>query len=616
MCGIAGILSTRFDADDLRARVLAMQARLRHRGPDDAGIFVDPRSRAALAHTRLAIQDLSPCGHQPMSTPDGRFTIVFNGEIYNFLDLRRNLEKSGERFVSRTDTEVILKLFARKGRECVHDMDGMFSFAIWDQQEGSCFLARGPFGIKPMYLWRDRETLAFASEMRALYAAALGPKTLCTLALHEYFLYGSVQDPRTLVDEIEVLPAGNTMIWTDGSGRRQRYWRLNFGAEKYSRREAADVTRRALDDSIRRHFVSDVPVGIFLSGGIDSTALVALARANGYENLKTLCISFDDAKHNEGDLAKESAAHFGTDHHDWRMTASDGRALLADFLERVDQPSNDGFNTFCVSKMAHDVGLKVVLSGLGGDELFGGYRSFHLVPRLMAWHRWLGLTGPLRGLAGRIGETEAPQGRLRRFGSYLASYGRVSEAYWAVRGFFTPHEAQELVSFYTGGSDDFARNGCFGYDEMSQPTLTDDISYLEMSRYMQNQLLRDSDVMSMAWGLELRVPYVDRKLVDQVAQLPARQRVVPGKQLLLDAVPEIPEWIAHRPKRGFAFPFDQWISEDWREIFEEIDRATPVQLVTWYRQWSLFTLNHFLRESGLELATNEQAQAMLTATSG
>jgi asparagine synthase (glutamine-hydrolysing) len=614
MCGIAGILSTRFDADELRSRVTAMQSRLRHRGPDDAGICIDSRARAGLAHTRLAIQDLSPCGHQPMSTPDGRYTIVFNGEIYNFMHLRRDLEKSGERFVSRTDTEVILKLYARDGEGCVRHFDGMYSFAIWDKRDGSCFLARGPFGIKPMYLWRHRESLAFASEMRALFEADLGPKTLCTLALHEYFLYGSVQDPRTLVDQIEVLPAGHKMLWKDGSGRRRRYWRLNFGADEYTRAEAIASTRQALDDSIRRHFVSDVPVGIFLSGGIDSTALVALARANGYENLKTLCISFDDPQHNEGDLAKETAAHFGTDHHDWRMTASDGRALLADFLDHVDQPSNDGFNTFCVSKMAHDEGLKVVLSGLGGDELFGGYRSFQLVPKLMNLHRWLGLTGPLRTLTGRIGENEAPQGRLRRFGSYLTTYGRVSEAYWAVRGFFTPNEAQQLVSFYTGGRDDFARNGCFGYDEMSQPTLSDDISYLEISRYMQNQLLRDSDVMSMAWGLELRVPYVDRKLVDQIGRVPSKLRIAPGKQLLLDAVPEIPEWIAHRPKRGFAFPFDQWISADWREIFEEIDRASPVRLATWYRRWALFTLNHFLRENSLESATDTMAQAMLTAT--
>ena len=176
MCGIAGIISTQFSAFELRERVSAMQSRLRHRGPDDAGTYIDPQSRAALAHTRLSIQDLSPSGHQPMSSPDGRYTIVFNGEIYNFHDLRRDLEKSGEEFVSHTDTEVLLKLYSREGEECVRQLDGMFSFAIWDERQGTCFLARGPFGIKPMYLWRHRETLAFASEIRSLLQADLAPK--------------------------------------------------------------------------------------------------------------------------------------------------------------------------------------------------------------------------------------------------------------------------------------------------------------------------------------------------------------------------------------------------------------------------------------------------------
>ena len=600
MCGIAGLLSDRFPPEELRLRVEAMQSRLHHRGPDDQGIFMDPTGRAALAHTRLSILDLSPAGHQPMSSPDGRYNIVFNGEIYNFLELRKALEQLGERFESRTDTEVILKLYAREGEQCVKHFDGMFALAIWDQRERRAFLARGPFGIKPLYLWRHRESLAFASEIRALLQADLEPKSLCSLALYEYFLYGSVQEPRTLIEQIEMLPAGYSLIWTEGGGRRRQYWRLELGEDNVSPAEAVSTTRKALDDSICRHFVSDVPVGIFLSGGIDSTALVALARANGYENLKTLSISFDDPAYNEGDLAAETAAHFGTDHYDWRMTADDGRDLLTGFLKQVDQPSNDGFNTYCVAKLANEQGLKVVLSGLGGDELFGGYRSFDLVPKMMSWHRRLRVAGPLRGLAGRMARRHANNGKSRRLGTYLSSEGHVSEAYWAMRGFFTPDEAESLVKHYTGGLDDFARNDCFGYDDASQPSLPDSVSYLEMTRYMQNQLLRDSDVMSMAWGLELRVPFVDRKLVDRVGRIPAAIRLARGKQLLLDAVPEIPAWIAHRPKRGFAFPFEQWIGQDWRGSFAEIEQSSPVPLRTWYRQWCLFTLNYFLNQCGLE----------------
>jgi asparagine synthase (glutamine-hydrolysing) len=599
MCGIAGIISPKITSDELRKRIASMQSQLRHRGPDDEGIYVDAGSQVALAHTRLAIIDLSAAGHQPMSSPDGRYTITFNGEIYNFLELRQELLELGEHFQSRTDTEVILKLYAREGSECVKRLEGMFAFAIWDRLQRRCFLARDPLGIKPLYLWRQRETLAFASEVLALLKADVGPKSLCDLGLQEYLLYGSVQEPRTLIDEIEALPAGYTLDWAQGSARRERYWQLKFGSAPASEEEVTDLTRKALDDSIRRHFVSDVPVGIFLSGGIDSTAIVALAKANGYERLQTLCISFDDPAYDEGSVAARTAAHFGTEHHDWRMTAENGRQLLEEFLDHTDQPSNDGFNTFCVSKMARECGLKVVLSGLGGDELFGSYSSFSAIPKMTAWHKRLNWVPLVRASGGRLGERLAKSQRLRRAGTYLQSSGSVADAYWAVRGFFTPKEAKQLVPLYTGKSHYHRELGCLQEDVPNQPTVADEISYLEMTRYMRNQLLRDGDVMSMACGLELRVPLADRTLVDAVAQIPARQRMAKGKRLLLDAVGDIPPWVVDQPKRGFRFPFSQWMSHDWRDIFDESDLWATPQLKTWYRHWSLFMLNRFIRMCGL-----------------
>jgi asparagine synthase (glutamine-hydrolysing) len=586
---------------DLRRRAKAMQSRLRHRGPDDAGIYIDPDGQAAFAHTRLAVLDLSSAGHQPMSSPDGRYTITFNGEIYNFMELRQELQSHGESFRSRTDTEVILKLYEREGPECAQRLKGMFAFAIWDRVEKRCFLARDPLGIKPLYLWRHRETLAFASEVRALVLADLGSKTLCDLALQEYLLYGSVQEPRTLIDEIEALPAGYTLDWMEGSGRRVRYWQLKFAADPVSEQDSVELTRTALDDSIRRHFVSDVPVGIFLSGGIDSTAIVALAKANGFDQLQTLCISFDDHEYDEGAAAARTSAHFNTEHHDWRMTAEDGRQLLQGFLDHADQPSNDGFNTYCVSKLARDRGLKVVLSGLGGDELFGGYSSFRVIPKMTAWHRRLRLVSPIKTLGGRLGEKFAASQRIRRASVYLRSSGSVADAYWAVRGFFTPEETSQLVPLYTGNTHYQRELGCLQGEMLSQPTMADEISYLETTRYMRNQLLRDSDVMSMAWGLELRVPFVDHAMINDVRRLPANSRIASNKRLLLDAVPEIPDWVARSPKRGFAFPFSQWIREEWREVFDAIDRMSPVPLITWYRRWSLYALNHFMHQSGLGL---------------
>ena len=599
MCGIGGIISPGIEPSELKSRLLAMQERLRHRGPDDEGSSVDAAAGAGLVHTRLAILDLSSAGHQPMASADGRYSIVFNGEIYNFLELRRELEQAGEHFRSRSDTEVILRLYQREGAACVRRLDGMFAFAIWDAVKKSCFLARDPLGIKPLYIWRRGEAFAFASEIRTLLRAELGPKRLCPTALRQYLLFGSVQEPRTLVDEIESLPAGHTMLWKDGSGQLDRYWRLQFAADPILPRDAAALTRSALEDSVRRHFVSDVPVGIFLSGGKDSTAVVALARTAGLERVQTFCISFDDPQFNEGDLAARTAAHFGTDHHDWRMTAADGQSLLADYLDYLDQPSNDGFNTFCVSKFAHDRGLKVVLSGLGGDELFGGYPSFRQIPRMTAWHRRLAVAGPLRGLAGRLGERLSDSHKIQRLGVFLASPGQLGAAYWTMRAFFTPAEAERLVAAYSGGVTEVLGDGLFDDEPSGQPTVEDDVGYLETTRYMRNQLLKDSDVMSMAWGLELRVPLVDRKLVDAVARIPAGVRYADNKRLLVDAVPEIPAWIVSARKQGFRFPFERWIGPHWSEEFGELDRTSPVPLKTWYRRWCLLTLNHFLRTQGI-----------------
>jgi asparagine synthase (glutamine-hydrolysing) len=281
------------------------------------------------------------------------------------------------------------------------------------------------------------------------------------------------------------------------------------------------------------------------------------------------------------------------------MTANEGRQLLQEFLNHADQPSNDGFNTFCVSKLARDRGLKVVLTGLGGDELFGSYSSFRSIPMMTAWHRRLRWVPPLRTFGGRLGERLARAQRLRRAGVYLQSSGSVADAYWAVRGYFTPEESKQLVPLYTGKTHYHRELGCLQESIPSQPTVADEISYLEMTRYMRNQLLRDSDVMRMAWGLELRMPFVDQKLLNTLARFPANLRLATGKRLLLNAVPEIPTWIAGQPKRGFSFPFSQWMLQDWHDIFEEIDRSTPPRLMTWYRHWSLFMLNHFLSECGL-----------------
>jgi len=575
-----------------------MQEAIRQRGPDSQGEFFDPNFQIGLAHTRLSILDLSSAGHQPMHSEDGILSIVFNGEIYNFQTLRAELISQGVRFHSSTDTEVLLALYKRYGDRCVERLEGMFAFAIWNSRDQTLFLARDPLGIKPLYYWDLNGRFAFASELRSLLKADLGPKRICPKALAGFLMMGSVQEPTSLVAGIMCLPAGHWMKVQDGNTVIKKYWSLDFFGGNGQQNNVVLQTRRSLEESIKRHFVADVPVGIFLSGGIDSTALVALARASGHERLSTFCISFNENEFNEGDLACRTAKHFGTDHQDWRMTPDDGHSLMGDFLSAMDQPSNDGFNTYCVSKFARDSGLKVVLSGVGGDEVFGGYPSFRRVPQLVAWHKRLGFSRRVASAGVKnTGRFLSRRRRLQmaRLSDFLAGDGTPASAYRAIRSFYTANEAIRLAEHYTGGglkSVEFP-------DQEPQPTIGDSVSELEILQYMKNQLLKDSDVMSMAHGLELRTPFVDSRFIDSISKIPAVQRLEFGKRLLLKAVPEVPEWVANQRKRGFRFPFEQWGDLEWKPMFEKIDRDSPCETVTWYRRWLLFTLEHFVKRNDI-----------------
>ena len=589
MCGIAGILSTNPLLELVAGTLPRVLAALRHRGPDDQGIFRSASGHAALAHARLSILDLSPAGHQPMSTPDGRLTIVFNGEIYNFQELRATLQGGGVVFRSNSDTEVVLRAYEAYGAECVAKLRGMFAFALWDERERSCLLARDPFGIKPLYLAESAGRLVFASEVRALLASGLVARDLDPQGLHGYFRTGSVPEPRTLLKGVRCLEAGHTAVWQAGQLQTKRYWELRFQPEAVAAPEAVQTVRQALLDSVAHHFISDVSVGVFLSGGIDSTALVGLARTVGRAGLHTYSIAFPGTPGDEGGLAQRTAAHFGTTHHEWKLDAAAGRQLFSQYLQVMDQPSIDGLNTFTVAKFARDQGMKVVLSGLGGDELFGGYKSFREVPRLARLNRRLRWTGPVRaGVRAVLRRVHRPQ--LRRLGELLGQPARLDTAYAALRGTFTDAEATALTRHYTGEevSDDFSIEA-----PPADPTPEDTVSRLELTRYMRNQLLRDSDVMSMAHGLELRVPFLDLPLMNTLTRIPAATRLQPGKRFLLQAVPEVPDWIANQPKRGFMFPFDQWLGSEWREVFGALDRTCPVPTQTWYRKWAVFVFERW-----------------------
>ena len=586
MCGIAGFVTS--DRADHARSLERMHAAIAHRGPDDRGTWRSPRREAAFAHTRLSIIDPSPAGHQPMSVANDRFTITYNGEIYNFAELRTSLQKSGVTFRSNSDTEVILRLYEAEGPAFVERLRGMFAFAIWDDRERTCFVARDRFGIKPLYYHDAEGVLTFASEVRALVAAGV-PAAISATAAYQYFRSGSVPEPFTLIQGVKALEAGHHMSWKDGELSVRRYWDVRFGDAEEAGDPAA-MTRQALLDSVAHHFVSDVPVGVFLSGGIDSTAIVALARTLRSGELHTFSLAFPGSPLDEGPAARRTADHFGTTHHEWALDATTARQLFDEFLASADQPSIDGFNTFSVCRLAQRHETKVVLSGLGGDEMFGGYPSFRGVPRLAKLGQWAQLGGPLSAAAVRVAGGVGGS-RLRRLNDLMTSPASLEDAYEVFRGIYTRDEARTLAGHYVGQDAiaDVDRPPAGG-----DPTAEDSVSRLELTRYLRNQLLRDSDVMSMASGVELRVPFIDPVLFEILARLPAVQRLQPRKGLLRQAVPELPEWVTNGPKRGFTLPIERWLEHDWAGTVRQPIARAAVPMDSWYRQWSVLAFEHWL----------------------
>jgi asparagine synthase (glutamine-hydrolysing) len=603
MCGIAGFFGGPPSAHFTDQALCALASR----GPDGSGVWKNLNESVALIHTRLAILDLTEASSQPMVyqngaaslavRPDGgkcdghRPTLqvlVFNGEIYNYRELRRELEAQGETFISDGDTEVLLRLLVREGAACLPKLAGMFAFAFWNQATGEALLARDPLGIKPLYYRQDGSALAFASEVRVLRR---GGDAIHPDALRDYFLWGSVPDPQTLHRPVQQLEAGHFLRWKDGSVSTGCWYHADPAESRLETEHfrvlwqglsaPAVVTRVALEESMARHLVSDVPVGIFLSGGIDSTVLLALARnaLGPAADIRTFSIGFADPDYDESTIARRTAEHFGAHHTEWMMTAEEGAAEIPEFLKAMDQPGIDGFNTWCVSKLARREGMKVVLSGLGGDELFAGYSSFERVPQLRRWHAALGIVRPA---VARMMQAKPIGSPFRRLAAYLKSNGSWLGAYHAQRGIFTPQEAAELAEHLAEPS------GQTDWEIADLPgNPLEVVSLLELTRYMRYQLLRDSDVYSMAHGLELRVPFVDVRMIESISGIPAAQRLRQGKQLLLEAVPEVPEWVRNQPKRGFRFPFQNWMENGFSQILDDANRESPVPLNAWYRTWAV-----------------------------
>lgn len=588
MCGIGAIFGWRGSRNELEQAIQGMWQALVHRGPDDAGIWISPDGTTALCHRRLAILDLSPGGHQPMASASGQLQIVFNGEIYNYLTLREELATQGVAFRGQSDTEVILAGFERHGPDFVNRLEGMFAFAIYQPTTGKAWLARDSFGIKPLYQSLIDGTLFIASEVRAVLASGRIPRRLCGAGVQGYLHHGSVPEPLTLIEGIRMFPPATVGEWRSHRGLTSTtYWSPRFAQTESD--DAVNQAREALRESVERHLISDVPVGIFLSGGLDSYAIASLA-ASGDGRMQSYSVGVDDPTADESREAATAARRLGLVHHPVLLRAQEAAGFFEAYLAAQDQPSIDGFNTYCVAQFARSTGAKVVLSGLGGDELFGGYGSFQLAPRLTRLGCGLRNGSIPTATAGRLLESFGTNPKLHRAGEWLQQKSTLVSSMNLIRGIFSMEECRRLMT----------RIGVAAEPEPlvelpNDPTPQDTISRLEIQGYMRNQLLRDGDTMSMAHGLELRLPLVDRRLFESLAKISSRQRLQAGKRLLADAIWPLPHHLVNGKKKGFQLPFDRWLTTPvWQERIQEICSRYSLAAAPWYRIWALLALENWL----------------------
>jgi asparagine synthase (glutamine-hydrolysing) len=609
MCGIVGIFAYGPAAPAADpAELCKMRDHMRMRGPDGFGEWASPDGRVGLGHRRLSIIELSSLGAQPMLNADGSVAITFNGEIYNYRTLRADLESKGHIFRTQSDTEVLLHLYEEKGERMVQDLRGMFAFGLWDSARQALLLARDPYGIKPLYYSDDGRSLRFASQVKALMAGERISSNPDPAAITGFCLFGSVPEPLTIYEAVRAVPAGST-IWTERGGRCQPKSYFNIAqilsAVDHPPRisDGEGIVRDALCDSIRHHLVADVPVGVFLSAGIDSGAVAGLAaealRPNPLSTLNVAFAEFGDGVNNESPLATDVASRFGTDHSTRFVDAEEFQSDLPRIFESMDQPTIDGVNSWFVSKAAREKGLKVVLSGLGGDELFGGYPSFRDIP---FWVTTLRLPGQLPGLgfAFRRAYESLPQlinGRQPKAAGIIQYGGSYPGAYLLRRGLFMPWELPSLLG------REITEEGLAKLDPVAHiaASLSPDpkrpfarVAALEASLYMRNQLLRDTDWASMAHSVEVRVPLVDRILFEKLAPLLLAPNRAPGKTWLARAPrPRLPESIIRRPKTGFATPMQDWLRR--LPTFQGENFLTkPLAQTHWSRRWALCVLSQFV----------------------
>ncbi|MEK9628426.1 MAG: asparagine synthase (glutamine-hydrolyzing) [Nitrospinota bacterium] len=625
MCGIAGLLE--FDKpSENPGRVLRMMLdSIRHRGPDDRGEeLIEGENGPALhlGHQRFSIIDLSPGGHQPMANEDKSLWISTNSEIYNFRELREELSNKFS-FSSQSDTEVLLKSYEHWGLDCLDKLRGMFAFAIWDANKQQLVLARDRLGIKPLYYIKKENQFLFASEVRALLASGHSEKSIHPTGIYSYLSFGHLRSPESIINDIQELKPGHYLIVeADGTIKETQYWHpLDSAAESDNNGESI---QNILQESVRFRQVSDVPIGAFLSGGIDSSAIVSHMARISENPITTLTIGFKEKEFDESEYSNEISQIYKTKHQ--LLTLDEQQLLdsLPDALGAMDQPTMDGINTFLISRAAHEAGLKVVLSGLGGDELFGGYPSFNLVPKLLERKRWMKFYPKfLLNMGTRILKGSLPPDQCVKLDHWLNGKLSGAQEFYLIRALYCQDQVADLFHDKSLADAETQKNiestNLF-LQKFEQSNIKGDfnlISYLEITHYLQNMLLRDTDMMSMAHPLEVRVPFIDHKLVEYMFGMAAglKKLTATPKSLLVDSMdPPLPDSIVHRKKMGFTLPFEPWMRGSMKEEMESVllTNVEPLnglisqsavetiwqqfldEKTAWSRPWALYVLKRWV----------------------
>lgn len=624
MCGINGIISNSISENKGKELLVKMNSCLSHRGPDADGQW--HKENVFFGHRRLSIIDLSAASNQPMFSNDDRYTIIYNGELYNYRELKFELQRSMQGsfpyvFKTGSDTEVVLAAYIRWGKQCVEKFNGMFAFAIYDSVEKEVFIARDRLGIKPLYYYHQNDTFLFSSELRPLLSTELIPKKIDSNALIQYVQYQTVHAPKTIVENVLMLMPGHYCSIKNNSLEITCYWNLQEKAvsskEKTDYKEVCSNVNELLYKAVERRLIADVPFGAFLSGGIDSSAIVGLMSGISSEQVNTFSITFDEDDFSEESYSDLIAKKFNTAHHNIRLRANDFLNELPNALEAMDHPGGDGINSYVVSKATRNAGITMALSGLGGDELFCGYDVFSRALEIRK-KSWMNMVPRMFRLAGAEFIKRKGTVASQKTASFLAKPMLNFDYFYPLsREVFNNLQVQMLL-----GVQELPFNEVYK-TVRKLPTeeknhLLSKCSQAEMSTYMQNVLLRDADQMSMAVALEVRVPFLDYKLVEYVLSLPDEYKIpTTPKKLLTDSLGDLlPETIVNRKKMGFVFPWKHWMKNELKSFCEDnlhvlAERSdlnneylqnlwsrflNDDPQITWSRIWHLVVLGHWLKK--------------------